>query len=418
NRDTLILKRQDDLNISPELMLTRNRGKALQDSIISYRNMLTQIVEGYPGIIANLKTALDVEDPERDKKLDADPSLNYRTWAQENFEASPVIASISLLSKLQIDVCNAESVVLRHLYNQIDASSFKFTGLKATVIPDASYIFQGQEYRARIFLSAEDSTQDLEVYINGSTTKLPIQENEAIFTIRPSQPGIYTYKGEIRYRNPDGEGYGSRFFTQEYEVAVPAVTISPTRMNVLYRNLQNPISISVPGIPSTRLQPTMTNGNITRVGNEWVAEPDELDGDGSLTRIIVNAEVDGQMRNMGEMVFRVKKVPDPRATVAGLSSGNISPQRLQAQVGVFARMDDFDFDLAFEVTSFDMSVPTSGGYTTTLHSNSYRFSEQQQALLNSLVPGDKVWFENIKARIQGNTTDPERILTPVILTVK
>jgi gliding motility-associated protein GldM len=417
--DTLMLEHQDDLNISPLIMLTRKRGKELQDLIIGYKEELIQIVADYPLIIENLESSLDVNDPVRDKKMiDKDQMLNFKTWAQQQFEATPVIASITLLSKLQIDVRNAESAVLRHLYNQIDASSFKFTGLKATVIPDASYIFQGQDYRARIFLSAEDSTQDLEVYMNGSENPLPVEGNEAIFSIKPNDIGTFTQSGEIKYRNPDGDGYGMKSFNLEYSVTKPAVTISPIKMNVLYKDLQNPISVSATGVLAENIEAECTNGKMYKDGENWIIEPLELDYAGENTKVIVYADFNGIKRRMGEMVYRVKKVPDPKATVAQMTSGIIPRERLRLQSLVSATLDDFDFDLAFEVTSFDMSVPSSGGLTTTIHSNSLYINKEQKELLSGLGAGDRVSFENIKAKISGDDKDVERQLSPIILTVQ
>ncbi|MBN2261374.1 MAG: gliding motility protein GldM [Prolixibacteraceae bacterium] len=417
SNDTLILQRQDDLNVSPEIMLTKNRGVELQETIGQYKSYLKSLVENYPHIIQNLESSLDVEDPSKeDKRAD---QANYRTWPQQNFESTPVIASITLLSKLQIDVRNAESAVLRHLYNQIDASSFKFTGLTAKVIPDASYIFQGQEYKARIFLSAEDTTQNLEVFIDGRNTPLPVEENEAIFSMVPNEVGDYKFSGNIRYRTPDGEGYGNKPFNFEFQVARPAVTISPTKMNVLYKDLQNPISISVPGIPNSRLEPVCTNGKLYKVGDDWIIEPNELDPIGEKTKVIVNADLNGEKRKMGEMIFRVKKVPDPKATVAQRTEGSVAREILRAQTGIFAKLEDFDFDMEFVVTGFDMTVPTSGGMVTTLSSKSHMFTPQQKELLNALGGGDRVTFENIRARIEGgDKNEMDRMLSPIILKVQ
>jgi gliding motility-associated protein GldM len=418
NNDSIMVKKQDDLNVSPQIMLTMGRGKELQDAVNAYKDYLKGVVGNHPQIIENLESSLDVNDPVRDEKL-IDKSTNYRTWPQQNFESTPVIASLTLLSKLQIDVRNAESAVLRHLYYQIDASSYKFTGLKAKVIPDASYIFQGQEYKARIFLSAEDTTQNLEVFIDGQNRALPVEGNEAIFRITPNQVGEFKYSGNIRYRIPDSDDYGNRPFSFDFQVARPAVTISPTKMNVLYKDLQNPVSISVPGIPSNRLEPTCTNGRIFKSGDNWIIEPNDLDPLGERTKVIVYANLDGVRKQMGDMVFRVKRVPNPIATVDNLSSGTITRDRLRLQNGVFAKLADFDFDMEFEVTSFIMVVPTSGGMTNTLPSNSFRFTDEQRRLLNGLGTGDKVYFENIRAKILGgDVRDIDRQLPPISLTIQ
>jgi gliding motility-associated protein GldM len=412
--DTLVLKSQDDLNATPQVMLMEGRGTELQKKILGFREELISLVGDFPALTSNLNGSLSVDDPEKSDKLKAS---TYRTWVQQNFESSPVIASIALLSKLQIDVRNAESAVLSHLYSQIDAASFKFSGLQAQVIPNTKYVIQGQKYEAKIFLSAVDNTQDLAVYMNGSSNALPVVNGEAIYSVTPNTPGPVTYKGEINFVGPNGP---EKFpFSGEYLVAPPAVTVSPTKMNVLYRSLPNPISVSVPGTPTEKLEVTFTNGRIEKTETGWVAYPDQLDPKGEKTKIIVKVKEDGgQVRNMGELIFRVKKVPDPKATVAGISSGGIAREKLRVQQLVSATLEDFDFDLSFVVTSFDMSVPTSGGETTTLHSGSYKFTDDMKRLLNGLGSGSKVSIENIKAKIDGDAKDPERTIPPVILTVQ
>ncbi len=417
--DTLIIEKQDDLNASPVVMLTKGKGKELQDKVLAYRDQLIEICESNEYLAATLKASFDVEDPEhRFLGINQSKSLNFKTWVEENFQAAPVVAAITLLSKLQIDVRNAESAVLSYLYNQIDAKSLKFTGLEAKVIPTSNYVFQGQQYEAKVFLSAIDSTTKLQAYISGSDRALPVVGNEAILTIPASKIGFFNYRGEIRYKNPEG-GEGKKFFEGEYQVAAPSVTVSPTKMNVLYRSVKNPISISVPGVPSEKLEVTFTNGSIVKVSDtEWEIQPRELDHDGSKSKVIVIANVDGKKHQMGESKFRVKRVPDPKATVAQLNSGTIDRDKLRAQTGVFAHLEDFDFDMQFEVTSFDFSVATSGGMTTTLRSNTYTFTSEMKTLISGLGAGAKISIENIKARKEGDKNDPERILSPIVLTVK
>ncbi|MCK7538114.1 MAG: hypothetical protein MZV63_47735 [Marinilabiliales bacterium] len=75
------------------------------------------------------------------------------------------MAVITILSKMQVDVRNAETDVLNFLYTQIDAGSFKFNKIIPTVIPNSTYIMQGNEYEAQVFVAATDTTQDLEILI-------------------------------------------------------------------------------------------------------------------------------------------------------------------------------------------------------------------------------------------------------------
>ena len=51
---------------------------------------------------------------------------------------TPLIGVITLMSKMQSDIRNAESDVLTYLYSGIDEESFKFNDLMAAVIPITS----------------------------------------------------------------------------------------------------------------------------------------------------------------------------------------------------------------------------------------------------------------------------------------
>lgn len=421
NGDSLVLKAQDDLNITPEVMLNKGRGKELQTAINDYKTYLISIIQNYSGrnsekIIETINQSINVDDP---KKRRGDAGENYRTWVKQNFESSPVVASITMLSKYQNDIMNAESEVLRFLFNQIDASSFKFTGLKARVIPKSKLIFEGQKFEAKIFLSAEDSTQALNVFMsNGQKLKLN-EDGDAIYTAPGLKADNYTRSGYIEYTIPESNETGRASFDFDFQVAKSAITVAPTKMNVLYKGLENPISISVAGVSSDKIIPEFTNGAIEQMPDgEWIAKPLNLDYNGKNSKVKVYAMFDNEKRLMGEMPFRVKKVPDPVAIVGGKSSGVISKENLTAQTGVFSELKDFDFDLNFVVTGFDIAVASSGGLTQTLTSNSYLFTSEQLRLLRTLNTGSKISIENIKARIEGDPNDPIRPLNSIILTIQ
>ena len=47
-------------------------------------------------------------------------------------------------------------------------------------------------------------------------------------------------------------------------------------MNVLYAGIDNPMSISVPGVHNSEVSASMTNGTLTRQGDHWVARPSKV----------------------------------------------------------------------------------------------------------------------------------------------
>jgi len=412
DNDTLILKRQDDLNISSNVMIERGKGKELKNRLIEYKETISSIVRSDSTLslkldssfFSNLNKILDVSDPIR-----KDQNTDAKTWEQQIFDRSPLIASITMLSKLQSDVRFAENLILNTIYSAIKGDSY----FEAKVIPKSTYIIAGsQKFEAEIFLSAITNVPQAEVYINGSTNPLVMDNGKVIYSISQAKVGKYPYHGEIRYRNPEGF-WASAPFKGEYEVAEPSATISPSKMNVFYRGIDNPVEISVPGISSNSLRVTINNGAISQNGNEWIVKPVSLTN----TKIDVFASIDGKEILMGTKNFRVKDVPPPKASLGGISSGSIPRAYFQTQQILKATLEDFLFDLEFEITGFDLSIATGGGMTSTFNSTSEKFTREQIQVFNGLRRGDKVIFENIRAKIRGSNVVTNIPLSPTIFTV-
>ena len=186
-------------------------------------------------------------------------------------------------------------------------------------------------------------------------------------------------------------------------------------MNVFYRNIANPIDVSVPGIAKENLRVEMTNGRVDKTGSAWNVFPNELDEMGRRTKISVYARLTGGERLMGTMDFRVKKVPDPVAKIANQSGGNIRKEDIQMEDGMMAVLEDFDFELRFVVTQFDVSLTGAGGYVNTWKSQSNRFTADQKAQFKNLAVGSIIYFDNIKARGDDGT---ERTLDPISFKIR
>ena len=313
---------------------------------------------------------------------------------------------------MQIDIQNAESNILSYLYSQIDASSFKFNKLGARVIAKSSYVLEGDVYRAEVFLAAEDTTQQPIVLVNNKPLK--IVDGKGIYEVPATSSGNFEWEGIIKYRTPEG-AYNTYKFTEEYQVSKPSVTISPTKMNVFYMGVPNPVSISVPGVPSENLEVSISNGRIEKNGKDYIVRPKAEDINGRNTKVSVNANFDGQKRFMGSMDFRVKQVPDPEATIAEKSSGVIRKEDLLAEDGIFAALKDFDFDLKFVVTQFDITFTGAGGYNNTWSSTSNRFTNDQRDQFRQLAPGSIIYIDNIFAHGDDGT---DRELSPISFKIR
>lgn len=422
------IKKIDDNNVPSQILVGSDQnGKAfdMKAAMGEYRIFLLDVI-GNKNISAtnSINANLDTEDPviKGEKVL----------WVNHMFQASPLIASITLLSKLQSDIRNSEAETLNFLYQQIDAGAFKFNKLVPTVITNSNYIIRGSEYKAEVFIAATDTTQQPEVLVgkyettvnaNGIKEYRMIGDNyntltvdergRGIYKIKPAVLGDKTWGGLIRMKAPDGNIINYPF-EGKYTVAPPNVVISPTAMNVFYVGLDNPVDISVSG--ADKITATMTNGTIKKGTTKefrgtYIANPTTP---GKIANVTVTAEVSGVRRSFPPMPFRVQVVPDPVAKVGGKNSGAIAKSMLSAQAAVFAELEDFLFDIHYDVTGFTIEI-NDRGFAVTEPSNSHRITPAQKSLINRLKRNDRVVFTDIKAI---GPDGRQRPIPPIVLRIE
>lgn len=334
-------------------------------------------------------------------------------WMLSNFYHIPLAAVVTNLSKIQTDVRNAESDVIKNLFANVSAEDFKFDKLEARVIPNSNYVLVGEKFQADVFVAAYSTTQNPRVLIGdvdttggkiqfrgggkGDSTNVKVQEGVGKYEVPAGAEGIKKWGGIIQVVDPTG-GIKSYPFFGEYMVAKPALVVSPTKMNVLYIGVENPVSISVPGVPTENLQPSLSGGTL-RPGKEKGEYIAEVKG-GSEATVSVSAKfmVDGKptTKNMGSFKFRVKRVPDPVAYIANKKDGLVSANELIAAGAVIPKMENFDFDLQFKITSFDLSMNMQGDFITKSATGN-RLSPEMATMLKSAKKGTKIYIEEVKA---------------------
>lgn len=218
------------------------------------------------------------------------------------------------------------------------------------------------------------------------------------FSLPATSEGIQKYAGVIRVKTGTGK-MNTYHFNEEYTVGRPSLTVSATKMNVFYIGVDNPVDISSPGIPNEKLTPSISVGTLIRnpENDGWIVRVKEKP-QGDMTAIIsVLAEIDGKTKNMGEMAFRLRTVPDPIAKIANKTEGTISTNTLLYSPQIVpVKPRDFDFDMVFEIISFDM-VLLQGESVIKRSANGPYFTQEMKELLESARRGQRIWFENIVA---------------------
>ncbi|MEA3316514.1 MAG: gliding motility protein GldM [Bacteroidota bacterium] len=404
----------DKNDLTTRYMIGDNQnGKAyeLKEKIDEYRKFLLSLVgKNDSRIINSINSNLDTSNPGEGEGESSHGHGGQKNWELKHFADIPLGAIMPIMSKIQVDVRNSESEIIQYLFNQIDAGSFSFNKLEATVIPNSSYIIKGNEYKADVFLAAVDTTAPPIVYIgsvdstknddgsyeyfmSGAYDSLEIINGRGKFSSLAQRTGVHGWGGIIKLRGPDGN-FIKKKFKRSYQVARPNLVVSPTKMNVFYVGVDNPVSISVAGVPDDKIKPSITNASIVKQrSGEYFVRPKRPGN----SIISVSAEIDGKRKRMGTTTFRVKPLPDPVAKVAGKGGGNISKNVLAAQSGVAAVMENFEFDLDFEITQFTVSTTDKGGYFIEQKTKGTRFSKAQYNLIKALRRNKRVNIEDIKA---------------------
>jgi len=405
------IKGRDNLFISNEILIGSHKdGKAndLRAAIENYKEyLLTLISPNATDVRVTIETSLNTDDPQPKEG-------EILRWQDEHFENTPLIAAVTLLSKIQSDVRNAESDALRYLFGQIEAGSFNFNLVEPVVIPNSNHVVRGTEYRANIFMAAFDTTQEPTVYIgeydstiadDGTITynmkgelgrdynEVPVDGGKGVYSVTTSSTGWKKWGGIISLRRLDG-GVTSKPFKSQYQVAEPSLVVSATKMNVFYLGVPNPVEISVPGVPADRIVASTNNGRISPSGGAYVVNPTKE----GTSQISVSVREDGGVRSRGSKNFRVRKVPNPDATLAGFKSGaTLAKSQILAELGPKAKMPDwFEFDLEFTVTGFTLATYIQGFYQE-LPASGGTFTSAQREVLRNLNPGAKLYLNDVMA---------------------
>lgn len=404
----MIVKEADGKDGSPDNIQNRDNLEAASIVMLSGPKPqglhLRNTIEGYRTYIASLMTdsvkrknilvALSTDD------VLSKGTLGKQTWQESKFNNQPVVAAVTLLTKLQNDVKYAEGEALQELLANVDAGDVRVNELNAFVIPQSRFVMRGGKYSANIVLAAVDTTARPVVFVNGNK----LANDRGLYEISPGATGTFDYKGYLEV--PHGDGTVSRHpFQSSYTVIEPTATVSATMMNVLYAGIDNPISISVPGVAMNGVSASMTNGSLTKNGDHWVARPSKVGEDAVVT---VNAEMDGRQMTVASTKFRVRKLPDPSPYIAYKdANGNLNHYKgggrglskafLLNAPGIQAAIDDDLLNIQFKVLSFETVFFDSMGNAIPEVSQGDQFSQRQKDSFRRLSRGKRFYISRVKA---------------------
>ena len=366
--DPLNIRNRDDLESSSVVMLNPAtlEGQRLRQNIDAYRTFIVTLMPD------SLKRAT-IEGALSTANLDARGQARLQSWE--------------------------EGEALATLYSAIDAGDVRVNELNAFVIPRSRSVMRGGTYSANIVLAAVDTTQRPLIFIGDK--QLP--DSSGLYEFSTSSTGTFDYKGYLQVTHGDGT-VTNHDFSSSYTVFEPTATVSATMMNVLYAGIDNPMSISVPGVHNSEVSASMTNGTLTRQGDHWVARPSKVGVEAVVT---VTANVDGRQQTMATTKFRTRKLPDPTPYI-NITDAQGNPDRyrggrpmaksvLQSSPGIGAAIDDELLNIHFKVLSFQTMFFDSMGNAIPENSDGANFSARQKSQFQRLQRGKRFYITSVKA---------------------
>jgi len=423
---------KDDRHASGDLFYSAKRKKNiatdLKNNLISYKNSLLSISEGNESLITSINETCNYDD----KKVKGKKQL----WEEYNFYDMPSVGALTLLSKMQSDVRNTEADVITMLRENIDATSLKFTTAEGIQIPQSNFVLRGDSFRAQIFISAKDTTQDPMIYVgeydsigNGNYqmkgtegvdyNSVKVVNGKGIFSERASSEGMKKWGGLIAMKTANGTKMYP--FNGEYLVAAKTAVVSPTNMNILYLEVDNPLKISVPGYTAGEISAVISNGKVSatkRSLGEYSARPSKK----GKAVVSLYAKVEGKRTKMGQMEFRVKEVPPPKAKVQFAISANgvlvIDKMKMVNAGGLGAELKDFDFKgVRYVITSYRLSGVYKGEQMKE-DTKGPQFTSKMINIIKNTKSGNAITISNIKAKRVDAKNTAVRVLDPLVIEIK
>ncbi len=377
------LVERSNLDISTGIMINQKKGEKLKEKINETREKLLALLD--PKDRAGVSFSLEAKDP---KKAVGEK----KTWEDNNFgEGTPLTAAMTILTKIQSDVKNAESEVVKRIFGKMDQAVVNLDQFSAVAVAPTSYVIQGQPYTAEVFLTAYDSKSNPSISING--TSVPVRDGKGSYTVSTGREGMFSWKGKIAVKQTDGTVKFYETPEQKYQVARPSAVVSPTAMNVFYIGVPNPVAVSAPGIPKESLRVSMSGGSISGSNGTYTVR---VSSPGT-AKVNVSAEINGKTQTIGSQDFRIKRIPDPIPQFAGKSGGSLSSVAIKSQNTLFAKLVGFDFDARFNVTGFTLLIAKPRSDAFQVRGSGPNLNAEMEKGMKMVSPGTTVIFKDIEA---------------------
>lgn len=368
--------KEDNLDASTRLFETNKKGEELKNKLEQFKkNMLDIDVEIRKKFEKNFPVSTEAVQGKEGKK---DFTTGY-------FHMTPTVAALTMLSKFQNNVKNAENQVATFCHEQIGAVKIQFNAFKPIVTASASYLMPNDELIIQAGVGAFNTTASPKVYFNGNAATMD-ENGVGTYKNKVSSSGSVTVV--VEYTKPDGTIAKTDPVPVKYTVGqASSATVSLDKMDVFYVGLDNPITISSP----TGMDRTSVVGTGCTIKGSGPSRTVSVSGTGTCT-----ITVSPQGSTPYSHTYRIKRIPEPSFAVG---SGKARMTSVEFKGQQFCRADmgpDFIYDVRYTVVG--ATVYFSGAnfpnvVTAAINGNNL---SSLGAYMNRCGPGSVITFDNIK----------------------
>ena len=374
--------KMDYLEASTRIFEKNGEGKVLYQKLTEYRKSMLAIDSSIDK--TTFPVNLTIPPTHSGNARTGDPVTD---WTASYFHMTPAIAALTMLSKVQNNIKNAENQVVTYCHNQIGAVKLVFNKFQPIASGSSTYLMPGEEMVVTAGVGAFNDAARPVITIDGSPT--PLNENgvaERKFNVAGG--GSKKIHVVITYTKPDGTP--DRLEKDiDYTVGTPGgAAVMLDKMNVFYIGVDNPVTIgSTTGWDKTNV--SISGGGAT-ISSGTAKRTVKVTTIGEC-KITVTA--DGHATTFP---FRVKRIPDPIIKVGPSGGGRLQAVVFRNQQFVRADLENFDFEAKFAVTGATVYFNTPGDRNVKSVTLSSGNLSAAKAFMDQLVPGSTVTFDNIR----------------------
>ena len=374
----LMTFKEDDLEAATHMFIVNGRGPELRNDLEKLR---AQMLDLEPGIKKEFATKLPI-----DVSVPPSTTGSENNWEYNYFHMTPTIAALTILSKFENDIKNAENQIITYCQAQVGAVVFKLNKFEPIANANSTYLMPGQEMIVQAGVGAFNDQSKPVITIGGTGVALN-EHGVAEKKFNVSGSGNQKIHVVINYTDPNTGKVETLNKDIDYTVGTPGgVAASADKMNVFYIGVENPLTVGSPtGWDKTNVSMTGT-ATLSGSNGKYIVKGT------SIGKAMLNVTADGKTT---QFEFRVKRIPDPVFKVGPSSGGAIQAAVFKAQQFCRADLENFDFDARFNVVGATMYF-TGAGFPipqpVTINSNSLAGVAQ----MAKCQPGSSVIFDQIQ----------------------